>query len=83
MNNEYFLAVPPFKKEGWMVVDSLGHPVITCNDDNPPCTLYSGTKIDQMDEHFTCSKCGRFGLRMDDATPEQCGLPCPTDSQAQ
>ena len=70
-----FEAVPPFKvgKWGW-VYDSTGSVVVVCSwMDSDLCTkLYAEDRIN-TDGHFIC-ECGRLGQRMEEATPERCGL---------
>lgn len=72
--NRAMIATRPFTiGQFGTVIDVKGHTVLVCSPDAPPCAFYSEPAIDG-DPHYTCPKCGRLGLRMEEATPEQCGI---------
>lgn len=70
-----FEAVPPFSigKHGH-VYDANGSKVLVCDLDFPGCSkLYAEDRVDS-DGWFICEECGKLGLRMEEATPDRCGI---------
>jgi len=67
-------AVPPlrisFKR---YVMDSTGSRVLVCSEDTE-CPMRYNERLVESEPSFCCPNCGRLGLRMVEATPEQCGL---------
>lgn len=76
-----FTVVLPLSLRGQFVVDATGSVVLTCSDDRQ-CALYRAEGIDAF-PLFICPACGRMGCRMDEATPEQCGLAPHEDADRQ
>ena len=69
-------SIPPFRLDpAGFVRDSTGSLVLACNEERV-CYFFSETEIEK-DGHFMCSKCGRLGQRMIEATPKQCNLDTP------
>lgn len=69
-------ATPPFRRfetAPHLVVDLDGAVVLACSDDTSCKARYSDHFIADH-PHFMCPECGRIGLRMVEATPDQCGL---------
>jgi len=70
VSDELVPAKPPFKVDDYVVVDADGDIVLSCSDFGPQCSLWK----DQFKPGAMCPKCGRLYLRMDYATPEECGV---------
>ncbi len=73
---EEFEAVPPYRINGIGVADANGDCVIVCSVDGHCTRRYAESKVDS-DPHFICGECGQLGQRMEEATPEICGLTPP------
>lgn len=72
MSEELVPAKPPFRPNdiGNLVLDADGDPVLSCSDFGPQCSLWK----DEFKPGAMCPKCGRIYLRMEYATPEECGV---------
>jgi len=66
-------ATPPFRIVGINVYDSTDALVLACSREGDCTARYSEIAID-ADPSFICPRCGRLGLRMEEASPKQCGL---------
>ena len=69
-------AKPPFRvleNALKFVVDADGALVLSCSADTNCTARYSDHFISD-NPHFMCPECGCIGLRMEEATPAQCGL---------
>lgn len=64
-------ARPPFSAVGHAVKDADGNWVVACDDTLTPCGLWKDRAGDEL---AICDRCGRVQIRMDSATPEQCGI---------
>lgn len=58
----------PLRSDGELVRDADGQIVYTCSELFPEhrCELWDPTFIDN-NPHFMCPKCGRLGIRMEEA----------------
>lgn len=65
---------PPFWIDAEFVRDADNDVVLWCGDLAQCSARYKGAAIDAA-PHFICPKCGRLGLRMEEAPPRACGLP--------
>lgn len=67
-------AKPPFTlhQGGRLVLDSDGDCVLACSDIAPLCSLWKDETV--TDPLSSCQKCGRIWLRMEFATPQDCGI---------
>ncbi len=71
---ESFLATSPFHVTAHGFVDTADHDrVLVCANDSDCPYLYAESKIN-ADAWFMCPNCGRLGQRMEEATPQRCGL---------
>ena len=72
MTEELTPAKPPFclNDIGNVVMDADGDIILSCSDITPPCSLWK----DEWKPGAMCPKCGRIYLRMDYATPGECGV---------
>ena len=61
----------PLTSDGQWVRDADGQIVLTCSELFPEdrCELWDPTFID-ANPHFMCPKCGRIGIRMEEARAE-------------
>jgi hypothetical protein len=67
--NALIPAKPPFMSRGHIVTDADGNWVVTCNQGFPACGFFKDKSAIGC-----CPKCGRLWIRMEWATPEQCGI---------
>lgn len=74
MSEELRPAKPPFTKRDHVITDADGDVVLACSDIAPPCSLWK----DDWVPAAMCPKCGRLYLRMDYATPLDCGIKVTT-----
>jgi len=72
VSEELVPAKQPFRKStlGERVWDADGDIVLSCSDFGPQCSLWKN----QFKPGAMCPKCGRIYLRMEYATPEECGV---------
>ncbi len=72
MSDELTPAKPPFRMDGCgkIVFDYDGDIILSCSDIAPLCSLWK----DEFKPGAMCPKCGRIYLRMEFATPEECGV---------
>lgn len=67
-------AVKPFRVgTNGFVLDANGDVVLVCAEDGDCPQRYAESAIN-VEAWFSCPLCGRLGLRMVEATAEQCGL---------
>lgn len=69
MSEELRQAKPPFTREEYVIRDADGDVVLACSELNE-CSLWK----DDWVPAAMCPKCGRLYLRMDYATPQDCGM---------
>lgn len=69
MSDELLQAKPPFTLDEYVVRDADGDVVLACSELNE-CSLWK----DDWLPGAMCPKCGRLYLRMDYATPQDCGI---------
>ena len=69
MSEELRPAKPPFTRDEYVVRDADGDVVLACSELSQ-CPLWK----DDWVPAAMCPKCGRLYLRMDYATPEDCGI---------
>jgi hypothetical protein len=74
MSDELRPAKPPFTLDEYVVRDADGDVVLACSDISPPCSLWK----DEWVPGAMCPKCGRLYLRMEYATPQDCGIEVKT-----
>lgn len=77
MSEDLRPARPPFRQEIYVVHDADENVVLTCSDIAPVCSLWK----DEWAPGAMCPKCGRLYLRMDYATPQDCGIDAITTGQ--
>lgn len=70
MSDELRPAKPPFVNLGFFIEDADGDTVLACSDMPPQCSLWK----DEFLPAAMCPKCGRLYLRMEYATPQDCGM---------
>lgn len=66
--NEGVKAKEPLRSDGHWVRDADGKIVVTCSElfQENRCELWDAAFID-ANPHFMCPKCGRIGIRMEEA----------------
>ncbi len=72
VSDELTPAKPPFRMvdPDKLILDADGGIVLSCSDIAPHCSLWK----DEFNPGAMCPKCGRIYLRMEFATPEECGV---------
>lgn len=70
MSDELRPAKPPFLSRDFFVEDADGDTVLACSDMDPACSLWKNEFLPAA----MCPKCGRLYLRMEYATPQDCGI---------
>lgn len=74
MREELRPAKPPFTMHqgGRLVLDADGDCVLACSDITPCCSLWKEDGASTV--LAECPKCSRLWIRMEFATPQDCGI---------